>query len=261
MSEDTTPTTTEETEEELGPEEIKEAEAAYRFFLPEAQAIPESKIVLFRADEILAYYNVQRGTRALLARKAELSEKFSAEEIAQISQAPQVALAVVFAHQRVERLQNRSPKEVRKKIKEASHLRKMHLLAAEANVLAGHLSATDIQSIKKGSGPTDLARDCIALADVFTLREDVLANRTPSTPALRKTMAKLGAELLSLLTPEGAVPQDVPKEELLRARDERDRLWTLLDARYDLMVSAAVRLVGRHRAEELVPPLQSRLAK
>jgi hypothetical protein len=72
-------------------------------------------------------------------------------------------------------------------------------------------------------------------------------------------MSMLGSELLLVLRPKGAAPARAETTEALReAQDIRDRLWTLLDQIYDLMMSAGIELVGRRKVEQLVPPLQSR---
>jgi hypothetical protein len=71
-------------------------------------------------------------------------------------------------------------------------------------------------------------------------------------------MSEAGTRLLFLIKTEGT--RTTKPEDISTAQDIRDRLWTLLDHRYDLLASAAVRLAGRRNAEDLVPPLQSRVA-
>jgi hypothetical protein len=242
---------------ELSPEEVKEAQEAYTRFLSEANKLPASQLIPFRADAMLALANAKQSTTRVLARQSELLGKFSKEELQALAETPSVAMAVVVAHQKIEQLTG-STGEFAKVLKRAAQLRELHLLSAESNVVAGHLPEKPVEKIKKGSGHTDIAKDCIALAELYETYEKDLENRTPSTEKLRLEMSEAGTRLLFLIKTDGT-PQSKP-EDLNNAQLMRDRLWTLLDKRYDLLASAAVRLAGRRDAEELVPPLQSRVA-
>lgn len=241
---------------ELSPEEVKEAQEAYRRFLGEAQALAASELIPFRADAMLALANAKQSTTKVLARQSELTGKFSKEELQAIAETPSVAMAVVVAQQKIEQLTG-STGEFARVLKRAAQLRELHLLAAEANAVAGNIPAGPVEKIKKGSGHTDLAKDCIALAELYETYASDLDNKTPSTKELRIEMSEAGTRLLFLIKTEGT-PQSKP-EDISNAQSIRDRLWTILDKRYDLLASAAVRLAGRRGAEDLVPPLQSRV--
>ena len=247
---------------ELEPAEIKESETAYNAFLQEAQDLPAARVIPFRANELLALHNVKTAQKNILAHKAELeAKKISAEEIAKMAQSHSVALAVIFAVDQAERIAARSPKSTREKRSRASLLRRAHLLIAEGCALLGLVPLDEVETIKQGNGPTDSARDCIELAAFYRRHEAALDKKTPSTPELQREMAELGTEQLSSIVPTGAKADTAPNEELRKAQETRDRVWTLLQDRYDLLVSAATKLVGRNKARNLVPPLQSRVVE
>jgi hypothetical protein len=247
---------------ELDPTEIKESEEAYNTFLSEAKELDASTIIPFRADEMLALHNVKAAQKNVLARKAELeAKKISADEIAKMAQSRAIALAVIFAVDQAERIGARSPKSSRQKRARAGLLRRAHLLIAEGCALLGLVPLDEVETIKAGNGPTDSARDCIELTAFYRRHQKALDSKTPSNPELQKEMAELGTEQLNTIVPTGAKADTTPSEELRQAQDTRDRIWTLLQGRYDLLVSAATKLVGRNKVRSLVPPLQSRIVE
>jgi hypothetical protein len=245
---------------ELDPTEFKESEEAYQAFLSEAQALEASEVIPFRADELIALYNVKTAQKNILDRKNELeAKKISEEELTKMAQTHSVALAMVFAVDQAETIAARPTKDIRQKRARAGLLRRVHLLFAEGCALLGMVPLDEVETIQEGNGPTDSARDCIALSAFYRRHHKVLLNQTPSTPALQDEMAALGTELLATIIPTGAKVETITPDALRQAQDLRDRFWTLLEHRYDLLVSAATKLVGRNKVRSLVPPLQSRV--
>jgi hypothetical protein len=251
---------------QFDPSETQEMSVSYQAFVPEAKALPAEEIVPLKADPILAYNNVKKAAKGLFteANLKKLSQKGVLEErIKKMQQAPTIAQAVIYAYLEAERVALREPAETSAKITRASNLRKAHLLLAESLVLFGLLKESEVTQIAEGSGSgIDLANDCTMLSALFTRNADTLQKKLPTTPELLTEMSVLGSELLLVLRPKGASPERAVATEALReAQDIRDRLWTLLDQVYDLMMSAGIELVGRRKVEQLVPPLQSRAAK
>lgn len=236
-----------------------EAQAAYEAFLPEAMALPKEKVILFKADALLAHQNARASAKNVMARGEEL-RGYTPEQLSAMESAPRLALAVIFAVGRVDRLALGSSGEFSEVLTRASVLRRLHLLAAEACALAGHVPLQEVEKIKKKDGPAnvDVAKDCIALADFFRSHEGALADKTPSNAVLLSEMGRVGARLLELSRSQNTPSSPSTTAELAAARDIRDRLWTLLDQRYDLLAMAAIQLEGRTGARSLVVPLQSR---
>jgi hypothetical protein len=252
-----------ETLSPFNPAEIKGMSVAYQSFLAEARGVASEKVVLLRADPILAYDNVKTACKGLLteANLKLLKEKSVSEErIKRMQQAPEIAQAVIYAHLEAERIALREPAETSAKIARASFLRRAHLLLAESLVLFGLVKESEVKQIAEGSGSgIDLANDCTRLADLFTRNEAALLNKVPTNKELLGEMSKLGSELVGILRPSNSASS--PNETSVSAKEAqeiRDRLWTLLDQCYDFMVSAGIDLVGRRNVKELVPPLQSR---
>jgi hypothetical protein len=249
----------------FNPAEIKEMSVAYQSFLAEARALPKEDLIPLRADPVLAYDNVKTTCKNLFteANIAALQKKgVSDERLKKMQRAPEIAQAVIYAHLEAERAALRDPTDTSAKIARASHLRKAHLLLAESLVLFDLLKEKEVKQIAEGSGSgVDLANDCTRLADLFTRNDVALASKIPTTPDLLTEMSKLGSELVGVIQPTNAAPKSVPVPEAWReAQEVRDRLWTLLDQCYDLLVGAGIELVGRRKVEQLVPPLQSRAA-
>jgi hypothetical protein len=247
------------------PNEIKEMSVAYDTFLPEAKALETSKIIPLKADPILAYDNVKKASKALFTEsniKELIGKDVSEQRIKKMQQASAIAQAVIYAYLEAERAGLRDPSETSAKIARAGELRKAHLALAESLVFFGLLKANEVAQIAEGPGiGTDLANDCTMLAALFTRNEGALAKRIPTTPELLSEMSKLGTELINIIKPKDASPERVEVSETVRAaQDIRDRLWTLLDQCYDMMISAGIELVGRRKVKGLIPPLQSRAA-
>ncbi len=64
-----------------------------------------------------------------------------------------------------------------------------------------------------------------------------------------------------MLKPAAAPAKKARPEELQAAADRRDRIWTLLQRRYDLTWKAGALLFGRRDVDANVPPLQSRVVE
>jgi hypothetical protein len=251
------------TSAQFDPSETQEMSVSYQAFVSEAKALSAEEVTPLKADPILAYNNVKKAAKGLFteANLKKLSQKGVLEErIKKMQQAPTIAQAVIYAYLEVERVALREPSETSAKITRAGLLRKAHLQLAESLVFFGLLKENEVAQIAEGPGlGIDLANDCTMLSALFTRNADTLQKKLPTTPELLAEMSMLGSELLLVLRPKGAAPDRATTTEALRdAQDIRDRLWTLLDQVYDLMMSAGIELVGRRRVEQLVPPLQSR---
>jgi hypothetical protein len=231
---------------------------AYQAFLARAQKLAAHEITAFRADAWLAYHNVKTGVMSVLSRKAELAPRLTAAEILTLEKLPTLGLAVMFAASRVNRLLERSPNIISKKLIRARKIRRILLGAAEACVEAELLEAVAVEKIKAGTGLFDTAQDCVDLAQLYQ-DSAILMENTPAKakPELVKEAEALGSELTTMLTPGDAPLTHNKVQELQDAVVIRDRMWSLLQSDHVLLWQAGTLLYGK-KAAEVIPQLQSR---
>src|SRR5262249_52963522 len=98
----------------------------------------------------------------------------------------------------------------------------------------------------------------------FRKYKDQLVNKTPfgdgaTYDAAVGVLGKAGTRLLDVGKTQATPASTTTPAALADARDKRDRISTVLNARYDLLAAAAIQLAGRRGARALVGPLQSRV--
>lgn len=226
------------------------SQADYEAFLPLARALPATDVIPLRANLPLALQNVQVGVASVMAEEARLS-KLPDTDIRQLAELPRLVLATLFADTQIERTAPAS--EVQGLLARGSALRSLLLKTAESLAEAGLLSAAAVAKIRAGTGKLDSARDCVELAALFSKNAAALRGKSPVTAAQVKEASEVGTQLLSLLKPARTRRA---KPGVSSAVSDRDRLWTLVLARYDALWRAGAYLFG-HDVEEKVPPLQA----
>jgi hypothetical protein len=180
---------------------------------------------------LAAGHNVKTGASAVLVREEEVKKGAPMCDTALIRDLPNVALAVHFAAQRV----NRSPEgtELRKLYPEVSTLRRKMLASAVALAECGIFAEREVNAIKRGTGKIDNASDLVQLAALFQKYEAQARGKHAITPEQVARAAEVGTRALTILKP-GAVPRaPMPPAALVAAIDERDRLWTVLVQSYE----------------------------
>lgn len=241
-------------EDDALPPEITGSRAAYEQFSIEARAVA-GPLSVPRVNLGRVYHNVIAGVGAVLADKERLARETRAFDFKQAANLPNLALAVIYASNLVDR---NAPKATREKVARAAGLRGKLLPAAEVLATAKLMPAHEVARIRKGTGDIDIADDCIALARLFTDYAAQIRGKTTITAAEVREASDLGTELRTILRPKGT--RKAPAEpELAMALENRDRLWTLLVERYDLVRRAGAWLFGLEKVSELVPPLGSRV--
>ncbi len=240
--------------------QVTGSEAAYERFLPAAKAIDARSVVPMRIDGSLAYHNVSAGVRAVMAQEARVRKELPGVAIARIAELPELALAVIFAASQVDR-SPASTGATAKLLERARAVRELLLTNAEALALAGVLPAREVARIRAGRGPIDTARDCVDLAALFRKSAAAVKGRTPITADQLAEAARVGTELLGVLKPTAAKRSRTVAPDTAAAVDARDRLWTLVTERHDLLRRVGAWLFGLAAVEAQVPPLHARAAK
>jgi hypothetical protein len=200
--------------------------AVSRFLRP-ARALPDDAVQPLRGDVLLAYDNVVRGVDAVLPHEPHLREALPLVDFRVLRELPQLALATSFAAAQVDK---QARGQVAPLLARAVHLRRLLLAAAEMLVLSGDFANTQLEKIRRGSGPADTARDCIDLATLFRQQEGA-RKKTVLTDELLGEAQELGAHLLQLVAvrPSRRKTTLAPSDPSVQLRD---RLWTLLNLRH-----------------------------
>jgi len=226
------------------------SQKAYEDSLPKALALAEADVLPFRADASLAYHNIVAALDAIKPLLARIKTELPTVDVAALQELPDIALGLTYAVAQVDRSSDGTTSTL---LEKARTSRALLLKSAEALVAADILPAHDVERIRQGSGPIDLAQDNIDLAALFLKHEADIAGKTPLTSDRFTEAATIGTELLKRLKPKGTKNQDIALKEV----NVRDRIWTLLTLRY-----RELRRVGTwfwlEDVDDHVPALQSR---
>lgn len=235
------------------PPEVSGSRAAYERYLKEAAAV-EGPLHGPRVNLGVAYHNAVAGAEAVMSEKARLERELPLIDSKWVASLPELVLAVIYASNLIDRA---APKPTMAMISQATELRAKLLPAAEVLATAGLFPEREVARIRTGKGHIDTADDLVALARLFTDHAKAIQGKTPITASEVREASDLGTELRTVLRPRGArkAPMD---PELAQAIETRDRLWTLLSERYDLVRRAGAWLFGLDNVTEMVPALGSR---
>lgn len=225
-------------------------------FIPEARRIDPRDIIVCRCDVNLALHNVVRGVEAVIVHEETILRELPAIDIKQLREMIPLAQAVEFSARQVDR-QAPSSKEVRQLIARGRELRLILLTAAESLAAVGIFPNHVVSKIRAGKGDIDAAGDCVELAALFAKNASAVRGKTTVTPAIAKEAAEVGAKLLTVLKPRSSSARKEVQAELREAREQRDRLFTLLVQRHDLLRRVGAYLFGVNALDKHVPPLQS----
>ncbi|MDY7231402.1 hypothetical protein [Hyalangium rubrum] len=242
----------------LGTEEAAELEAlgsqaAYEAFLAPAQALEASAVEECRADIALACYNVKQGVEHVLAQEAVVSA-LPGVKLEELRSLPQLAQGLAFAALQVHR-QLRAV-SFRPLFEQALRARRKLLKAAEALAAVGLLPEDEVSSLS--GGRQNVVEDCLALTALLKRHEASISGRSPVTAADLEEAEQVATNLRQLLAPWSGGESGAPAP-VLEASGLRNRFWTLLKQRYEVLWRCGAWLFG-HEVEEHVPPLESRRA-
>ncbi|RKG64194.1 hypothetical protein D7W79_39395 [Corallococcus exercitus] len=241
----------------MGPDDIAELEAlgsepGYDVFLAPARAL-EGAVEECRSNIALAFHNTKRGVDSVLAREAEVAT-LPGVNVAELRDLPLLAQGLAFAALRVQRDMRASA--FGGLFDRAQQLRRKLLKTAEALAEASFLTAGDV-SATHGEGHRDVVGDCLGLVALFRQHEAKLAGRSPVTPEDVNEVERVAEQLRALLAAPGEARDSGSSPLLFEATETRDRFWTLLTRRHDVLWRCGAWLFGRD-VDMHVPPLQAR---
>jgi len=221
--------------------------------LPEATALPAYDVRVVAIDAPLALHNARIGLASVMGEETLIAQQLARVDLATLRSVETLALAYGAATRRVDRS---ASTKIAPLYARASELRRIVLANAKSLAEAGVLKWDAVNRIARGRGKLDAARDCVDLAALYRANAAALKNQTPITKAQLDEMEALGAQLGRLLKPKGG--KKTMTAELASALDVRDRVGTLLLARWAQLWSVGAFLFGPDAIDERVPPLLSR---
>ncbi|RKG85935.1 hypothetical protein D7W82_17975 [Corallococcus sp. CA049B] len=241
----------------MGPDDIAELEAlgsepGYDVFLAPARAL-EGPVEECRSNIALAFHNTKRGVESVLAREAEVAA-LPGVNVEDLRELPLLAQGLAWAALRVQRDMRAS--SFGTLFDRAQQLRRKLLKTAEALAEASFLAAVDVTAAH-GEGHRDVVGDCLGLVALFRRHEEKLAGRSPVTPEDVNEVERVAQQLRALLAAPGEARDDGTSPLLFEATETRDRFWTLLTRRHDVLWRCGAWLFGRD-VDMHVPPLLAR---
>jgi len=229
------------------------SQSAYESFLSAACAIEPALIEECCADIVLAYTNVTRGVEKVVGSGAVVIGKLPNVNVVDLSMLPRLVQGLAFAALQVQReLRSVSFGTL---FERAQQVRRKLRKAAEALAEANLLSDADIDEVRM-YGPPAVLEDCLELVAVLRRNEARIAGRSPVLASDIHEAEQL-VEKLRVLLGQQSDTGESSGPSLLKAIELRDRFWTLLSQRHDVLWRCGVWLYGRE-VDERVPPLPVR---
>lgn len=226
-------------------------------YLEAAQRIPKRDVRRFRGHWRLIGYNLSRGLKAVLAQEERIRRELPSVNLEELREISEIWMAM-----RAQALDAQNRKSANKNVApllaEARKWRMIFLSTAKSFVVMGIWPEHIVESIRKGRGAIDIAMDCLALAEYFEKREEEIRGKTPITRKEIQRAHAVGEKLIRIIRPTRAEPRK--DEPWRKAAEMRDRLWTLLCQRHEVLWRVGAYLFG-HAVTEHVPYLHTRHIK
>jgi hypothetical protein len=222
---------------------------AFDRFSREVSHLDRRELLRMKGDPRVAFSAVERGLSQVMAQSATVVAELPAVRLDELVELLELSRALVFAADQVQTREG-ADKEIETASKRLKAVRKHLVRSAESAVKAGALDA-DAVGTAKGKGRdrgADLAKACRSLATL-------LGSHTPEGKRKARDLTRRieqANEAAGLL--DEAISRGGSVEE---AEEMRDRLWTLLNERWDRVWRVGAYLFGQ-RVHERVPALQSR---
>lgn len=236
------------------PESPTAEDRTYEAIVAEAQALPLSGVLDFKADAKLVVANARVGAEALQGAEALLAAQLRRWDGSLARHYAAVADAFERACREVARVKSRGPnRTLAQALAEAWPLRRKLLLLARLLADEGLVRAATVKLISRGGGAVDAADDLEDLARLFTGAWRQIDGKVPITRAQLERASTLAATLrqeAGLSRQRRLVPP-----ELRRAREVRVRLFTLLRLARDAAWPYAALAFGEDEVEQKFPPL------
>jgi hypothetical protein len=230
------------------------SQSAYEAFLSAAKALEPGFIEECCADIVLTYHGVSHAVEQVLGGGAQSVSGLPHVDVGELSLLPRLVQGLAFAALRVER--EREAASFGSLFERAQQVRRRLRKAADAFAEAHLLPDADIDEVWLHARQ-DVLEDCLSLVALFRRNAARIAGRSPVSPDEVDAAEQLVGQVRMVLGQPGGARQE--ENPLLRAIDMRDRFWTLLNQRYDVLWRCGAWLYGRAVVDR-VPPLPVRQA-
>jgi hypothetical protein len=230
------------------------SQTSYDAFLTAAKGLDPSIIEECCADVVLAYHNVTRGVENVLGSSLVIVGRLPDVNISELSMLPRLAQGLAFATLQVQRELRTAP--FGKLFERAQALRRKLRKAAEALAEANLLPGADMDEVRL-QGQREVLEDCVALTALFRRNEAAITGRSPVSASDLREVDQVVQKLRVMLGQQAEPGEGGPF--VLKAMDMRDRFWTLLNQRHEVLWRCGAWLYGR-AVDERVPPLPVRQA-
>ena len=228
---------------------------AYDSFLAAAQAVEPGFIEPCGVDVVLAYHAVVRGVENVVGGGAVVIGRLPNVDLVQLSSLPRLAQGLVYAELLVERELQAAAASFGPLFDRAQQLRRKLRKTADALAEAQLLSDADVEEVWLRA-QQDVLEDFASLTALLRRNETRIAGRSPVTAGELLEAEQLAGQLRMMFgqVPEGGASAS---RTLTRALEMRDRFWTLVAQRHEMLWRCGAWLHGR-AVEERVPPLPAR---
>jgi len=230
------------------------SQTSYDAFLAAAKALEPGLIEECCADVVLAYHNVTRGVENVLGGGLVIIGKLPDINITELSMLPRLAQGLAFAALQVQREVKNAP--FGRLFERAQYLRRKLRKTAEALAEANLLPGPDTDEVRL-QAQREVLEDCLALAALFRRNEAAITGRSPVSASDLREVDQVVQKLRVMLGQQVDAKEGGPF--ILKAIEMRDRFWTLLNQRHEVLWRCGAWLYGR-AVEERVPPLPVRQA-
>ncbi|WNG17738.1 hypothetical protein [Cystobacter fuscus] len=230
------------------------SQSAYESFLSAVKALEPGFIEECCADIVLTYHGVNHAVEQVLGSGASSLGGLPGVNVVELSLLPRLVQGLAFAALRVER--EREAASFGAVFERVQQVRRRLRKAADAFAEAHLLPDSDVDEVWLHARH-DVIEDCVALVALFRRNAARIAGRSPVTSEEVDEAERLIGQLRMVLGQQGSVKHE--ENALFRAIEMRDRFWTLLNQRYDVLWRCGAWLYGRAVAER-VPPLPVRPA-
>lgn len=235
---------------------VETQQKAFELVRARAEALPADEVRRLNVESRLAYVNSLDG-HAIMAPHLDKARRLPDTDAEAIELVPTFAAALLYT-ERVLSILVPKKRDYAQRMMRARQLRHFLLLQAEAAAVLGFVPEQAVERIRAGRGAIDTLEDLVALVALYRRHDEVLGGKTLATPELLDEAERLAADLQTELRPVTAKPKaKTIDEEIAKASDMRNRMWTLLHHGYSELQRVAI-----FYANEIgkVPSLQSRKA-
>lgn len=221
--------------------------------LAAAKQLAPSSILSPNAGFRAVHANARFGVKNLADAEAILSAKLTGWDGAALKDFSATLAAYFTAGQAVEASEPKKNDDLDADIGTLWGLRRVLLTSAEALRNAGVAKDSEVDAIRKGSGPVDAAKDCVDLGRLHKKYADQLKGKSFITSVQVEQAIEVGQRVQKATKPRSA--KRLTPAELVKARLQRDQLFTLLSQQHDELWSAAAVAFGKRHLAEFFPDL------